>query len=526
MAAALSGTAGVLRADYLEETGYYALRAMEGDALPDGSTVTVTQVESGGRGYLPEAGEGTFTASGSWFAGRTFRARSGESQASSHARDVAMHFFGANQNPSRGRAGMTPGIPLIDFYNSSGPDADSWLGGAWLRPGSASPRVEIRAVQNHSWITNLTATSAAGLNDSLLRLDYAIVRDGFLCVAAVNNFTGDGDRPPVPALLASAYNVLSVGLTSGGHSSGGTPEGIDGPGRVKPEIVAPLDYTSFATALVSSAGALLRAKADVIGPEAGRPETLKAILLAGATKDEVPGWSNSPDQPLDPLYGAGELNVLHSWRILTGARPSADRPTPDAGWDHLNLDPGESVSWAFRVASGESVPEFSAVAVWNRIVRDADGPGFRPVAEPRTNYDLSWEPEDPEVPDPAAAAHSRSTLENVEHIFLRNVPPGTWRLTLSNHSGPAVPVAVAWRLSRIPAGLPEVEPAIIAGSSVRLRFRGLVPGRTYQVQVHSGSGDWTPAESFAAAAANQEWIDSGAARGRRFYRLALLEAAP
>ena len=101
------------RADYFDDTGYRALAAELGAALPDGTGVSVTQVEFGDPDYLPQAGSGSFAGTGSYLAGKTFTAKSGASAASGHAFDVGAHFYSLNTNPSAGRASFAPGITTV-----------------------------------------------------------------------------------------------------------------------------------------------------------------------------------------------------------------------------------------------------------------------------------------------------------------------------------------------------------------------------------------------------------------------------
>ena len=98
-------------------------------------------------------------------------------------------------------------------------------------------------------------------------------------------------------------------------------------------------WTSFSTAMVSSAVVLLRQAANLQGGAAVRPETLKAVLLAGATKEEFPGWSHTVTTPLDPVFGAGELEISNSWFILAGQGQAANltTPRPDFAWSSTTL---------------------------------------------------------------------------------------------------------------------------------------------------------------------------------------------
>jgi hypothetical protein len=510
----LTGTAGW--ADYFDDTGYRTLAAALGPALPNGSGITVTQVEFGDPDYLPQAGSGTFTGSGTVFGGKSFTAKSGSSGASGHAFDVGAHFYGLNMDPANGRAGFTPGVNAVDLYRvDTGFTSISWNQAGWLKPGTfTEPRAEANAIQNHSWIASGSSGTATTDKDILARFDFAILRDGFLAVTGVNN-----NSSPVPAQMASAYNNLAVGLSNGNHSTGGVASWLDGPGRQKPEIVAPLDFTSFSTALVSSAGALLRQAANSQGSAATRPETLKAVLLAGATKEEFPGWTRTPLAPLDPVFGAGELHVANSWFILAGLGQAANLATarPDAAWSRVTLNTATTADYLLTIPPGSAGETLSAVAVWNRIVRDGNPlSGFLVTVDTLANYNLSLA-RVPVTGSPVVLEESLSTIENVEHVYRRNLPSGTYRLRLSLASGSNVPAALAWRLTPVPHR-PGIALTRDAGQD-QLAFTGLLPGQSYLIQSSADLMVWNPGQAFNATAANFSW-STPTSPSRRFYRLA------
>jgi hypothetical protein len=507
------------RADYFDDTGYRALAAELGAALPDGTGVSVTQVEFGDPDYLPQAGSGSFAGTGSYLAGKTFTAKSGPSGASGHAFDVGAHFYSLNTNPQAGRASFAPGITSIDVYRvDPAGSSTSWIAQAWLEPGIFSaPLIENGAVQNHSWISPGSSSSAAQDNDSLRRFDFAIRRDGFLAVTGVNNGTSS-----VPALMASAYNNLAVGLSSGGHSTGGVASWLDGPGRQKPEIVAPLDFTSFSTALVSAAGALLRQSANSQGGNAVLPETLKAILLAGATKEEFPGWSRTPAEPLDPVFGAGELHVGHSWHILAGLQqpPNLTAPRPDRAWSVVTLTAGGTADYLLHLPAGSVGESLSVTAVWNRIINDT-GPGsfFAMTVLPLADYQLRLTRVPATGPE-TLLDESISEDGNVEHLYQRNLRSGTYRLRLSLPSGSGAPAALAWRLAAVPHR-PGIALTQAAGTDV-LGFTGLLAGQSYLIQSSQDMSVWNPELAFTATGPGFSWISSNSGT-RRFYRLAAVE---
>ncbi len=506
---------GQAQADYFDDTGYRKLVAALGNAMPDGAGISVSQIEFGSPHYLPQDGSGTFAGGGN-FAGKTFTAKGGTSATSGHALEVAAHLYGLNRNPAAGRAGFSPGVTIIDAWlvDAAG-SVNSWVEEPWLTPASnMAPLLEPNAVQNHSWISEGGSGSAFGDNDVLRRFDFAIVRDGFLAVTGVNN-----GASTVPSLMASAYNNLAVGLSSGSHSTGGVPSFLNGPGRQKPEITAPLDFTSFSTALVSSAAVLLRQAANLQGGAAVHPETLKAILLAGATKEEFPSWSHTSSAPLDPVFGAGELDIYNSWFILAGLAQTANltTPRPDFAWASTTLTTSTTADYLVKIPPGFTGSALSATAVWNRIVRDSNpGPTFTMTVDTLANYNLSLA-RVPAAGSPVVLEQSLSTIENVEHLYRRQLPSGTYRIRLSLASGSNVRAALAWRLSSI-AHRPEISLTRNAGQD-QLSFTGLITDQAYLIQSSPDLTAWTSIHAFTATGPTFSH-NTPSALTRRFYRLA------
>ena len=148
-----------------------------------------------------------------------------------HATTVANNMYGNTSS-------IAPGITDIYLY-----DANHWLVSGFLRVGQGAgnppliPPADIK-VFNHSWIGDFGSPSLN--NQGLRRSDFEMQRDNLLMVVGVNN--GGASFP----LMSHTYNGLAVGLTNGGHTSDATMAGIDGPGRLKPEIVAPSGVTTAA----------------------------------------------------------------------------------------------------------------------------------------------------------------------------------------------------------------------------------------------------------------------------------------
>ncbi len=408
------------RADYADDIGLNALRAELGATIPTGIGVGISQVEASlsttAKIYTPDLGQAEFS-------GKTIFAKSGISTVSSHANAVATYLFGNTGS-------LSPGVSNIDVY-----EANAWVFSGFLKTNTLlAPSVENRDIQNHSWIGTVDNGGPDDI-EILRRFDFAMQRDDFLAAVGLNNGSGTA----VPALLANAYNAISVGLTNGGHSSGAST--LDGAGRVKPEIVAPFFATSFATPLVGSAGALLLQAA----PAAGRHSVaLKAMLLAGATKDQIAGWSRTTTRPLDGHFGAGQLNVQHSYHILAaGQRPASSSVSVGSrGWD-FNTTAAVGKLYFFDIFPSTAESRLSAVLTWNRIVED-------------TIPTVTWGNPSSTVPDltlrifaangfakGSLVDESVSAVDNVEHLYAPTLLPGRYALEVTGNTT-GIAYGLAW----------------------------------------------------------------------------------
>ncbi|CAN5387318.1 hypothetical protein BH23VER1_BH23VER1_13740 [soil metagenome] len=501
-------------AQWQEQTGLAELRALAGTTNVDGLGVLVTQVEAfSGDNYLPEFGTNPIAGTGN-FASKTFTDLTeldSDTGASPHARAVGDFWYGNASHVS-----TAPGISEIRAQL-----ADDYHGAGFLKPGNGGPLVEPASVQNHSWIGD-------GSNDLLRRFDFAVGRDGFVACVGLNN----GSQTVVPDLLASAYNAISVGLTDGNHSRGGTPGDLDGPGRTKPELVVPTDRTSWATAIMSGFASILIQVANgapALSP-ATRPEVVKALLMGGATKSALPGWSHSPSQPLDPVFGAGQANILNAYRILlAGQQPPGPPTTPVAplGWDLRTSDPTTPLSYTLEIPPGHYARDFSLVATWHRTITDSQGgPRFVPEANlADINLDL-FEADAAASGSPIAT--STSTIDNVEHIYRASLPAGTYtfRVTASE----SIDFAAAWFSTLIE--LAEIPLEIVAWSwdattnLVSLQWTAMA-GRIYDVESSTDLAVWLPVSGFTSIEPTVDsptltatFLAPPAADGRQFFRVA------
>jgi hypothetical protein len=309
-------------------------------------------------------------------------------------------------------------------------------------------------VQNHSWVA--TDPMDPALQSVHRRYDFALRRDNVLGIVGVNNGGGN----PIPSLLGNTYNGIAVGLTNANSSFG--PSTGDVPGRSKPDIVAPENFTSFSTPQVAGAAAVLVQTSDQMGGgNSGRIETIKAALLTGATKDEFLGnaqpWTRINNgsfvEPLDRRWGAGELNVNNSHLVLTaGEKNGADLALDGArGWDFETLSGvGATRRYFFDVGDLANV-RFSVTATWlRRVTPTSTGADiFATSTATLSLVELRLFEANPDFSLGAMVDSSLSPIDNVQHMFNLSLP-GNHRyaieVTLAGLPGgqASEDVAIAW----------------------------------------------------------------------------------
>ncbi len=439
---ALVTSGHVVAQAYKEDVGYNRLRNEVGPGLANGAGVTAIYAEAnvGGAGtntYYPNTANPEFS-------GKTFVDVSGVSprNESSHATTVGQLFFGNSSS-------MSSGVSNIQVYF-----ADDFVFNSQksLQAGVNPMPISSFSVMNHSYIaTDFTPTRA---RDANARLDYTVARDHFTSVVAL------GNGGALPQIYGQSYNSIVVGLSNGGHSQGVTNIGV--PGRVKPDIVSPQGSTSAATPLVSSAASMLHQAANDFGMSSARnSEAMKAIIMAGATKDTFPTWSNTSARPLDSVYGAGQLNVYNSFRILEAGETNGVISVPITstatnsglrGWDFGgSVTAGTPQFWNFNVSEGQTISEASILLTWNAQYKNANGDFDSNLS--LANMDLKLFNSSNGVLGVEVGA-SLSQVDNVEHIYLKNLSAGLY--TIAVYSDLNTSFGLAWNITAVP------EPSSIA----------------------------------------------------------------
>ena len=426
-------------ADLFGDIGYTQLKNTLnsiGIPVPLGNGVPISQVEAGGAGnsnYWPSTESSEFLASGDPL-GLAVAFTDGSNNAnmvttSNHATSQARNMYG---NVSS----VAPGANAVTMY-----EAGLFLGEQLQTPNGTPAFLDFR-VQNHSWVgsfaadvNNPTPTELSQNVSALRRFDFMINRDNLTAMVGLDNTTA-----PLPHLLGQSYNSLAIGRTDGLHSTGLTNLTDYGPGRSKPDLVAPRTTTSAATSTTSSVATLLHSV--VIGTDAAKSEVMKAILMAGATKNEFPSWTRSTTQPLDDTFGAGEVNVYNSYLMTQGGRYAGTNSPITAvgshGWDYQTTSPGmgNELKYKFVIPTGSTAAELSILLTWNVNVNSNFG------SQTLANMGLTLTNSLGQTVD-----QSLSTVDNVEHIYLTNLAAGNYTLKISSDT--SRDFGLAWRTSTL-----------------------------------------------------------------------------
>jgi sugar lactone lactonase YvrE len=314
-------------------------------------------------------------------------------------------------------------------------EANDWLGAGMLNIYSTIvPDFETSRVVNNSWIGNFGQV-ALGV-DSIRRLDYAIERDGYVNVAAVNN----GSGTTIPQLLGNSYNSIVVGLTNGNSSLGGST--LDVTGRSVIGISVPETFTSNASPVVAAAAAMLvEAATDAGDVHAQKSEMIKAFLLGGATKTEfdltgstpstLDDWTHTSTQPLDLRHGAGELNVFNSYNLFAAGEQEGGSGTlvKTTGWDFDTIGAGGQNDYYFNILDGQTATELSIFSTWNRhITATPNGGNPMNLSSTMANVNLRLY----EVGG-GLVAQSVSTIDNVELLYLPTLEAGSYRIEVDSN---------------------------------------------------------------------------------------------
>ncbi|MGO8765232.1 MAG: S8 family serine peptidase [Limisphaerales bacterium] len=479
------------RADYLDTIGVTLFRATTTNL--DGSGIRVAQPEA----YDPYTPPGTntwevdpssvgqptnlFTYYSSGGTTNTFPNDIGF--LSGHADSVADYFYGISGN-------LATNVAHVDNY-----DANYFVqvnsNAITMQNTVTLPATNIDdLVVNQSFTFGVVSTNLQELVDSAYD-NYAAQYDT-LFISAVNN--GGPVCPP-----GTSYNCIGVGDYDGSSSVGPTPDN----GRCKPDIVALGDETSWATPMVAGSAAVL-AQAALRGDggantnAAADIRTLKALLLNGAVKPS--DWTNSTSSPLDARYGAGILNLFNSFRQLIGGQSGYNASASvQQGSPHPPVPSSASIpamsAWDFNSISSTRGGLFTSAMdginhYFFNVTNDVD-----------VTATLVWERQANQTGINNLAlflyncANSNlitcctSIVDNVQHIFVPQLPPGRYDLQVwkagGNFVSPSESYALAWAFTATPLAVS------LDGSAVNLSWPAYPTGFVLESATNLNSPVWS-----------------------------------
>lgn len=451
-----------------DPVGYNALLASFSAAgLPaPGTGIVVEQNEApiGGDGSAGNPWQYVPDSTYPYLAGKTIinETLTGSSTTSGHATAVAWLFYGTYVPGFSNAYGVTTAdLFNADIWSNTGSVASNTLNVATSALPSSLPSNN-PVVANFSWIGS-TQTPDYGYgsstldNDALCRFDWLIDQTNLVAVVGVNNGAGS----PIPALMASGYNSIAVGLSSGASSTGPVPSGyVDGPGRSKPDVVAPSGSVSDACPAVAAEAATLEQVARYYSFSAGtNAATIKAIIMASANKDALPSWTHTSTAPLDPQYGAGQINFNWAYQVMTAGPQMASTTSLAAstGWAYSSLNPaassGSSQTYFFDVPAGQPY-DLSALLAWSRTASYALSNGTLTFTPSLATIDLSLYQANSSFTLGTLLQASSSSIDNVQYVFDRGLPAGEYALQVARVDSKSIAglgnFALAWQTQAVP----------------------------------------------------------------------------
>jgi hypothetical protein len=429
--ACVASPAAAQNYDYPLETGYLRLDARLQGNVPNGQSIVVGQVEADivSGTYLPDFTNAVFSQV-------NFQVEDGAGLVLTHATDVGRILYGQDLS-------LTHGITQVKLYR-----ADFYGGGFlfspqelnWIDPaGPVNIGVD---VLNNSWASN---TGIQDLSTQLLRrIDWLADAYNIVVVGGIPN----DPTAPIPELIASMYNGITVGVSSGLCSHGPTifqeTDGVTA-GRCKPDIVAPMPVVSAAVPLISSYAALLldevhqRTAAGQTNFAKGvKPAVIKSILQTGANK--LPGWTATETTPLDFQQGAGQVDIDHSEMILSaGCEPPGW--VSSIGWTYEeNVAPVDTRLYYF-ILNETMAKRFAATLNWHRKITST---GVTRTVDIASLAQLQLEFYTFTNGTFTLLQASRSPIDNLQHISLPTLANGIYILRVINTGDLPADYALSW----------------------------------------------------------------------------------
>ncbi|MFO1475780.1 MAG: S8 family serine peptidase [Verrucomicrobiota bacterium] len=493
-------------ASNLDVIGVTLLRAVTTNL--NGSGIPVAQVEAPANGTTPYAFEASPSVTG--LAASRFTWISGLGSSTTFPNSIGLESGHADQVGT-------------DLYGS---------------PGGVATNVSRVSNYEANYFLNSVIPVNAGIGIKVVNQSFTIGSYNSGDDQAYDNFaaknytlfvTGAGFNNTNVYSPATCYNGIGVGVVLPGTPHGPTPDG-----RSKPDLIAPGiqdTETSYATPQVAGGAVLLQqagARGDG-GPATNAAvdiRTIKALLLNGAVKPA--DWTNSPTTPLDARFGAGVLNVFNSYEqlaggkhgwvssngvALNGAHPPAGTNAVlpvTSGWDfatNASRSTADGVTHYvfFLGTNGNPAARYTATAtlVWNRQQSQSS----------INNLDLFlYDSISGNLIDSSVSA-----VDNVEHLFVQDLPPGWYELQVLKHGGSTVSATEAYALAY---EFFSMQLTVSSNSPVVLSWPIYPAGFVLESTPVLGSdAAWSPVTDPPALVSGQWQLTVDSSADAQFYRL-------
>lgn len=251
--------------------------------------------------------------------------------------------------------------------------------------------------------------------------------------------------------VPSSKNVLSVGATTdGGVITTFSSHGPTSDGRLSPHVVAPgnsvistlgrgsldrfyqISGTSMATPAVAGMAAVFLESHDDFN---GHPAAVRSSLMAGAIKPRR--WVGSmQNMPSDNTDGPGDMQVEYGLGLASLVPFDLEGVTHDSLKADLESDETASTS----ITIPEDTSRLDIVLTWYEPATLTLGPTVV------SNLDLYLDKDNDCTEDACGEYSSKSTIDNVEWILIKDPEPGTYQLKVvpENSFDHTVQFGVSW----------------------------------------------------------------------------------